>query len=333
MRKKIIYIILLVLVQLFSTTELKAQACCSGGVPIGSSLGLGAEEKKSLSAIVTYDFNRLETLISGSEILDDDTRIRNIHSSILELNYGFSERLSIAAVIPHIIQERSIKGYLGAIEHTSTQGIGDVVLLLKYRPLKFKQFSTTDWIIGAGPKLPTGKTDHVNNRGLALVADMQSGSGSLDGMIWTYFQRKRFFRPGLSFHAVSTYRISGTNNAYNKVQAYKFGNELQLSLGLNYGFGQSRESNAFLFFRYRNQQEDIVDGITFPGSGGDWYSFSPGYHHYFTNRFSLRTSADIPVYRNLKETQLTTTYKFTVAAIFQITSKKPQSNFFNSINE
>ena len=84
------------------------QACCSGGVPLGGSLGLGTADHKSLQFLATYDYNLLNDLMDVSEILPDDTRQRTTHSAILEVNYGISPRFSIAAVLPLIIQERNI---------------------------------------------------------------------------------------------------------------------------------------------------------------------------------------------------------------------------------
>lgn len=188
-----------------------AQTCCSGGVPLGGSLGLGSAESKSLQVLVTYDYNAIHDLVSFSEELNDDTRNRTTQSSIIELNYGLSKRLSVATVFPFIRQTRTIQAFSGE-DFTAAQGLGDMVFLLKYSLLSDEKFPLFDWIIGAGPKLPSGRTNYQNNQGLTMAADMQPGSGSLDGIFWSYFMRSRFLEnPNLGLLGVTTFRYSGEN--------------------------------------------------------------------------------------------------------------------------
>ncbi|NBC83681.1 MAG: hypothetical protein GVY19_09895 [Bacteroidetes bacterium] len=211
-----------------------AQTCCSGGVPLGGSLGLGTAENRSLQALLTYDYNRLDDLVNVSEVLDEQTRTRTTQSAILELNYGLSNRFSVAGVIPYIRQTRSIQTYQGNTDFTAVNGLGDMVLLLKYRLFDPVKYPTTSWVIGAGPKFPTGRTDYTNQQGLTLAADMQPGSGSWDGIFWSYFQKDNLIWPNFGLASVITYRYSGTNNEYNQTQSYRFGNEFQFNVGMNY---------------------------------------------------------------------------------------------------
>lgn len=302
---------------------LNAQTCCSGGVPLGGSLGLGAAEGKSLQVLVTYDYNAINDLVSFSEKLDDNTRSRTTQSSIIELNYGLTQRFSLTGVVPFIKQTRTIQAYKGIEDYTATQGLGDVVFLIKYRLLNTKKHTRVDWVIGGGPKLPTAKTEFTNNQGLVLPADMQPGSGSLDGIFWSYFLKSRFLNnPNLGLAAVTAFRYSGENKNYNTTQTYQFGNEFQFSLGLNYNFFLKWPVDIFTFARYRFQDEDLIDGGVFPSSGGQWVYVIPGVNINFSPLWSMRLSGDIPVYRKLEGTQLTTSYKLTAAILFNISFKK-----------
>lgn len=152
-----------------------AQTCCSGGVPLGGNLGLGAAEGKSLQVLATYDYNAINDLVSFSDQLEDDTRSRTTHSSIIELNYGFNQRFSFA--------------------------------------------------------------------------------------------------------------------------------------------------------RYRFQDEDLIDGGVFPSSGGQWVYVIPGININFSPTWSMRLSGDIPLYRKLEGTQLTTSVKFAAAILFNIPFKKNELIF------
>ena len=316
-------LVFIAVLMLVSPGALSAQTCCSGGVPLGGSLGLGAAEGKALQVLVTYDYNAINDLVSFSDKLDDGTRSRTTQSSIIELNYGFNQRFSFTGVVPFIRQTRTIQGYNGSENHTSTMGLGDVVFLVKYRLFDPEKLLKTDWVIGAGPKLPTAKTNFTNNQGLVLPADMQPGSGSIDGIFWSYFLRSRLLNnPNLGLAAVTSFRYSGENRNCNTTQTYQFGNEFQFSLGLNYNFFLRWPVDVFSFARYRFQDEDIIDGGVFPSSGGQWVYVIPGININFSPEWSMRLTGDIPVYRKLEGTQLTTSAKFTAAILFNIPFKK-----------
>lgn len=300
---------------------LLAQTCCSGGVPLGGSLGLGAAEGKSLQVLLTYDYNAINDLFNSSEQLEDDTRSRTTQSSIIEINYGLNERWSLTSVVPFVRQTRTIQAFMGE-DFTAVQGIGDLVVLAKFRTFKPERFSNFDLVVAAGPKLPTARTDHVNNQGLTLAADLQPGSGSVDAIFWSYFQKSRFLNnPNLGLVGVSAFRYSGTNNDYNGTQTYQFGDEFQFSLGLNYSLFLTRPLDVFTFVRYRSQTKDHIDGGVLPSSGGKWVTAMPGVNVFLASNWSLRLSGDIPIYRKLEGTQLTTSYKLTAALLFNIPFK------------
>ncbi len=295
-----------------------AQTCCSGGVPLGGSLGLGAADKKSLQILLTYDYNAINDLVSFSERLDDDTRSRTTQSSIIEVNYGFNHRLSFTGVVPFIRQTRNIKAFAGE-DFTAVQGVGDMVFLAKYRLVNPANLLNIDWVVAVGPKVPTANTDHVNNQGLTLAADMQPGSGSLDGIFWSYFLKSRFLKnPNFGLVAVTMFRYSGENRNYNTTQTYRFGNEFQFNIGLNYSAFVKRPIDFSTFLRYRKQTEDLIDGGVFPSSGGQWVYIIPGVNISFSPSWSFRLSGDVPLYRKLDGTQLTTSYKITAALLFSI---------------
>lgn len=319
---KVWYYFAFLLPLLLTDNLLNAQACCSGGVPLGGSIGLGSAEYRSFQFLLTYDYNSLQTLVDISDILNDHTRRRTTHSSIAEINYGISDRLTITGIVPFIRQERRIQSFGGTEDITVVNGLGDALFLLKLRLLNTISNPDLEWIVGIGPKFPTGRTNHVNKEGLILVADMQPGSGSLDGILWSYFQKSGIFIPNMSLLAVTTFRYSGANKTYNSTQEFRFGNEFQFSLGLNYNLFAKWPIDIFSFIRYRNQSEDLIDGNTFPSSGGQWAYVIPGMNISFTPEFSFRFSGDVPVYRKLAGTQLTTTYKLTVAVLYNFSTRK-----------
>jgi hypothetical protein len=299
------------------------QACCSGGVPVGGTLGLGTADAKSIQVLVTYDNNIIHDLMDRRTLLRDETRERQTRSIITEVNYGLSDSWAITAFIPYVRQERSIRGFDGTREFTKAAGLGDIILLLKYRVLNPDKHPDWHWVVGAGPKLPTGRSDLKNPNQLTMVADMQPGSGSLDGFLWTYLQKSKILGVNnLSLLSVITFRKSGANNSYNVVQRYKFGDDFQINLGLNYNFFLKWPVDVFYFTRYRSQTVDLIDENIFPGSGGKWVYGIPGFNWNIGQQVAIRGAVELPLYRDLLGTQLTTTYRYTISLFFNIPLSK-----------
>ncbi|WP_177179589.1 transporter [Cyclobacterium xiamenense] len=324
---------LLLLFGFLRSQELMAQACCSGGVPVGGTLGLGTADPKAVQFLLTYDHNVIRDLMDHESLLADDTRSRLTRSVLMELNYGLSERFALTMVLPFVRQERSIREYNNQIGFTRAQGLGDMVFLLKYRLLNPSNTPRSEWLVGAGPKLPTGRTDFTNNQGLTMVADMQPGSGSVDGMFWSFYQKSNVLLKYISLLGIVTYRASGKNRSYNQSQVYQFGNEFQANAGINYNLFVHWPMDVFVFGRYRSQTVDLVDGNTFPGSGGKWVYAIPGLSVHFNPDLSIRAWADFPLYRSLNGSQLTTSYKYSLSLFFNLSRKTKEPVFHLKLDE
>ena len=78
----------------FSFNSINAQTCCSGGIPLSNNLGLDISEKGTIQVGLNYDYNNLNTLNSGTENLNDDSRLRITHSVLLNAGYSITDRLS-----------------------------------------------------------------------------------------------------------------------------------------------------------------------------------------------------------------------------------------------
>jgi hypothetical protein len=66
---------------------LRAQACCTAGVPLLGSLELPATPAGSWQFALTYERNTLRDVVSLTEKLDDDLRRRTVHTAMLETSY------------------------------------------------------------------------------------------------------------------------------------------------------------------------------------------------------------------------------------------------------
>ena len=317
MNRSVIKILLLVPLLVFISTNLKGQACCSAGSPLLGSLEVSNVYRGELQIGLTYELNVLNDVYSGSTRLDDDFRERTVNSFILEANYGISERFSVSTLFTFINQSRNISTYGNLSSNLNTSGLSDGVVLLKYNIVPLDFISQFELSIGGGLKLPIGNSTLLSG-GILIPADMQPGSGSWDGILWGYVSKGFVPVIPLNIFLNVSYRTNGTNNRFgeNFQQGYLFGNELFINLGAGY-----RTDTFFdftLMLRYRNTTKDSFDGAEVPNTGGNWLYMVPGINGKLSDHITARLSGQLPVYRILSGTQLTTTYTASLGIIYNI---------------
>ena len=305
------------LVLLFIALQCGGQSCCSGGVPLSRNLGLPATSKNVLQFNLSYDLNVLNTLRSGREKLDDDSRNRKTHSFLFQTAYSFTDRLSLEGFLSFIRQERRIEQSVGT-DFQYAQGLGDAVLLLKYKLL-----SSTDEAIsffgGLGTRLPIGAFDRRSTDGLVLNAELQPGSGAWDGIFWTQLNHQLAIRPSMSLSANATYSLKGTNSAYLGDQEYTFGNELILLLSISDRLALSRYLiDPALTIRYRDARADQFNGGRFPSTGGQWVFLNPAFNFWWNADWALNINVEFPIFAKLIGTQFSPSYRFNIGLFHQI---------------
>ena len=295
---------------------MKAQTCCSGGSPITSNLGIQEIDPKSWYIQLSYDYNFLDALYSGSNKLNDQSRERTTQTVMLQAIYALNEKFSINALFTHVKQERSILS--GDIEnYTSATGLGDAVFMLQYSVISTLK---RNMVIAAGPKIPIGKFDATDPElGVALSADLQPGSGSWDGIIGLSHSEFHTLNPNFTITGTLGYRISSEGERFDGDAGYRFGNEFIASLGFNESFiiGKTNLS-PFAHLQYRNTLPDKIDDFEVPGTGGKWINLSPGFSLSPSNNLDINLSAEIPLFRKLEGTQLTTSYRFNVGLAIKL---------------
>lgn len=321
MRFQLFHILFLLLV----SVPIAAQTCCSGGVPVASNLGLPAAKAGAIQLSLSYDLNVLETLKTGTETLEDDSRSRKTHSGLLELGYALSDRFSVDGLFSFVRQERVISQFNNR-NISTTQGIGDAVLLFKY-----KVFSSdngyTNVQVGAGPKLPLGASDLVNEQGLTLNADLQPGSGAWDLISWVQVAHVLDSRPSSSIHLTAIHSYKGTNDDYLGSQAYQFGQEFQAAIGISDRLLLGDLIiDPSLNIRYRYQAADVIDGFDLPSTGGHWIFLNPSISYWFNQDISFEIAATLPLLANIEGTQVTPTYRLRTGVFYRLFTKKAGSN-------
>ncbi|MEN8203561.1 MAG: hypothetical protein ABFS28_13275 [Bacteroidota bacterium] len=285
-----------------------SQTCCSGGVPLSGNIGFAGNERGTIQMELSYDVNYLATLKNGSEIFTDGTRRRITQSILLKSGYQVTPWLAVDALFTYVFQERRIV-LLKQNDLVQTNGLGDALLMARFL-LSEISVTGTELQLGLGPKIPLGRSDLSDLRGIALNADLQAGSGSWDAIAWFYMARQLNFRPGSVLSVRMVGRFNGTNQEYLGSQSYHFGNSLQFYLGI--GDQQVWGKQVFtpsVSLRYRNAAKDQINDRELENTGGQWLTILPALSWHLGPRTTLHLVPELPVYTRVEGTQLSPTFR------------------------
>lgn len=297
---------------------LLAQTCCSGGVPVSNNLGFPNSEKGTWQFLFNYDHNVLETLKEESFTLNDDSRRRLTQSILLKADYSFSQRFAAELFFSYVRQERVVN----KINLTETTGIGDAVLLLKYR-ITNPNNDRHVFQLGLGGKVPLGASDLRSEQGIALNADLQPGSGAWDALLWTQYTHQLQARPSLTLSANAIYTLKGKNNDYFDTQVYQFGNDLQFILNMaDQLYLGKLLFQPLLRLRYRKAFVDEIDGGELPNTGGQWLFVTPGIGWGITPQFSFNANVELSIYAKVDGTQLSPSRRFNIGLYYRLQKTK-----------
>lgn len=302
-----------------------AQTCSCAGAPLLSSQTSGTSSAGNLLIGITYDYNDISSIYSGNARLDDETVTRNTQSVLLEVNYGITDRLSISSTFSYVNKNRTT-GLHTSSGGTSvtTNGIGDGIFLLRYIIHPQSIWSPYHIAVGAGTKAPFGTTSLTRN-GLAMNADMQPGTGSWDGVLWSYVSTGFSAGSTSSLFISNSYRHTGANERFSKTDNYRFGNELIVNLGF---FDQLAENFSYMLtLRYRSTSSDQLNDTIMPNTGGKWLNIVPNLNYSFSEKVSMRLSGQIPVYQFLNGTQPTTSFALSSSLFFSFNNRDGSFNY------
>ncbi len=300
----------------------KAQTCCSGGVPIAANVGLPSGDKGALIMTLNYDLNVLKTLKEGTNVLDDDLRERQTQSILLGIGYAISNRISIDAFMSYVKQVRIIRPVGLPVDNIETNGLGDAVLLAKYK-LTNPNKPSTQVIAGLGIKLATGPADLRNNNGITLNADLQPGSGALDGILWLNASHNLKVRPSMNVFGTVTFRMTGENDEYFGSQVYELGDELQVRAGVSDRITiGSLVFDPSLSLRYRTAGRDVNDDAEIFNTGGSWIFAIPAISYNITPNLAFNATAELPVFAHVDGTQLSPSFRLNFGIFLRVNTGK-----------
>ena len=282
---------------------------------MSGNLGMPLSDVGTLQLNLSYDLNNLKTLKQGTTKLESDYRQRQTHAVLLEFGYSISRKISVDGFFSFVRQERLIQNPGTPENFTFSQGVGDAVVLLKYRLLD-------NLAIGYGIKAPFGSSDEVREDGVPLGADLQPGSGSWDQLLYISYSMELNSRPSFSYFGTSIYRLTGQNSSYLGSSVYEFGNELQLIAGVSDRFTiGSALIDPSLKFRFRNVARDQFDNSGTPGSGGTFLFVNPGFAWQISPSIAYQANVELPLYARVNEAQLAPTFRINTGILIRIQKK------------
>ncbi len=303
-----------------------AQTCCSGGVPLSGNIGFLGAGPGTLQLELSYDLNYLATLKNGSESYDDEYRKRITQSLLLKTGYSITRWLAVDALFSLVNQRRTIS-FNEQSNSVRTLGAGDAVIMVKYI-FPGLNAGGVEIQLGAGPKIPLGPSDLTDDRGITLNADLQPGSNSWDLITWGYFSRQLKARPSSVFSARIVGRFNGTNREYLGSQNYRFGNTLQVYLGIG---DQLLIGNRIIIpslsFRYRHAWADKINDLQLDNTGGRWINIIPAVGWHISQSMIFNLVPEIPIYSKVEGIQLAPTFRIQAGLYMSLgTGKKNQLN-------
>jgi len=305
------YILVSIPILVLGTVNGYTQTCCSGGVPLSGNIGFQGANRGTLQMEMSYDMNYLATLKNGAEVIADDSRRRITQSILVKGGYSVARWLAFDALFSYVFQERRIT-FIEQSNQVNVNGLGDAVLMAKFILTQLSD-SGTELQLGIGPKIPLGRSDLTDERGITLNADLQPGSGSWDAIIWGYFARQLSIRPSSVISTRIVGRFNGINRDYLGSLNYSFGNSIQIYLGAGDQMAWGNQIvTPSLSLRYRYAGADRINGGELDNTGGQWMNLIPALSWHLTPQSILHLVPEIPVYSKVNGTQLISTFRFQV---------------------
>jgi len=297
-----------------------SQSCCSGGTPLTGNLGMNSMEHSEWLFRLSYDYNFLDDLISESTLLENNTRNRTTQSILLQTSYGISNKWVLTALFSLVKEQQETFVLNEASNLVSQSGFGDAFLMLQYSVVSHIK---RELLVAAGPKIPIGKTDARDEVGILLPPDLQPGSGSWDAVAgFSYREFHLLNQPQLALNLSAGYKYSGKSSRFEGDENYRFGNEFIASLGVSKVWQLKKTTlTPAIQTIYRTTQPDVTDGFDLPSTGGEWVYLNPGLSVIPHSGIEVNIGGDIPLYRNLNGTQLSTSYRINIGVSYRIKSK------------
>lgn len=232
----------------------------------------------------------------------------SFHTAELWGRYVPHPKVHLFAFVPYNQYTKDEEGIRSVVS-----GIGDISLMAHYIVFNTGNMDELTWKqalqIGSGIKLPTGKSDNIQEHSGLLIPSLQAGTGAVDipfSMIYTL----RNDQWGINTEA--NYRW----NLINK-RDYKFGDRISTSLRAFYWLGNDQFTLLpHLSVNYEYGFKDKSEGVEAEYTGSQSILAGAGLDFYF-DRFIVNASYQLPLYQDIAQGQITGNPRFNVGIAYQ----------------
>jgi hypothetical protein len=303
----------------------KVLACASCGCSLNSDWGTqGMSTEPGWSVDFRYDYLNQNQLRSGTGTIspaaaaqyqggtaevEKFTKSQTVTSTI---DYNNGNDWGVSLVIPyvkrdHVTNGNSINGVIGGASNSyesSTSEIGDVRLIGRYYGFtEQKNFG-----VQLGFKLPTGKTNQVANDGSTQVdPGLQLGTGTTDIIVGAYYHNN--WNDNWGYFGQAMYQRALNSSTFFG-QSYKPGDSWNLNAGLRYEALDWIQPTLQINSRF--VKKDGGDAGDQFATGGTLVYLTPGALIPVTDKMTIYSTVQLPIYQNVNGIQLAPKYIFSV---------------------
>lgn len=258
----------------------------------------------------TRSLDRL--LRNGDEIEDSEGREVTTFFVPTALNFGVSTNLTLAANVPYFRKEIRFNTPNGR-EERGASGLGDIILLGKYRFFNWNAYQTTVQLaVTGGVKLPTGATDKGPS-GAPFPIPLQPGTGSTDVLLAL---SGTAVKDWAVLHLSGLYKLNTTGD-----RRYRFGDLFNYNLAAEARVVHTKYPGPELYLGVELNGEvlatDELQGASLENTGGHRLFVSPNLVFFLFRNLTLESSVQLPVLQDLNGTQLGEGPRFVFGLRFQ----------------
>ena len=225
--------------------------------------------------------------------------------------YFISPRVELNALVPFISNKEKAMG-----EETNASGTGDISFFIgwhalqKLEDVKVKQ----RLIVGAGIKVPTGKSNLTYDDGDRIPVMLQPGTGSTDGFLYaTYTAAKGPWRWGAT--------LLGKYNGANKYEERVYPSTANTAFAA-YQFRSCDWTILPQLQVYEEYTRGLEKGIAaVEGTGMNMILTGPGVDIYW-KKIGINLGAQLPVYQKTEEMNMKTSGRLIAGISYNFSASK-----------
>ncbi len=312
------YLLLTVWIAVLFSFKGTAQTCSCAGAPL-----LGAQSSApvfggDLLIGISHEYHDISKLYVNGDIVENESTFRTTQSTLMEVHYGLSAKLSLSGTFTYVKKYRQTGLHIQNPQSLTVSGVGDGLLMLKYKFFDRRKPPSLQATTGGGVKVPLGSFD-MRNDGFLLNADMQPGTGAWDGIVWSELTSSFDSSFPLNLFLITSYRFTGSSERFGTNDIYQFGNELITTTGGSTSLGEKIGYTAVL--QYRSASSDQRNETKQPNTGGFWVSHISKLSYSINDRFSAHIDGRIPLMQELNGLQPTTSYAITVSFFVNLSKR------------